>query len=95
MRKAAKVFSALSRKRGYDDDKMNTESADTYAGLVQTQMRWNYRSKTRTDLIDFNRSIGRIKDRGRRQSMEEVLAGITGSRRAAARHRRSAHGIVL
>ena len=81
MRKAAKLFSALSRKRGYDDDDMNYESADTYARLVQTQMRWNYRSKTRTDLIDFNRSISKIKDRGRRHSMEEVFAGITGSRR--------------
>src|SRR5215471_3482308 len=34
MRKAARLFSALSRKRGYDDDKMNYESADTYARLV-------------------------------------------------------------
>ncbi|MBV8755388.1 MAG: hypothetical protein JO328_21250 [Hyphomicrobiales bacterium] len=84
MRKAAKLFSALSRRRGYDDDKMNYESADTYARLVQTQMRWNYRSKTRADLIDFNRAISQIKDRGRRQSMEEVFAGITGARRAAA-----------
>jgi hypothetical protein len=82
MRKAAKLFSALSRKRGYDADDMNYESADTYARLVQTQMRWNYRSKTRTDLIDFNRSISKIKDRGRRHSMEEVFAEITGSRRA-------------
>jgi len=84
MRKAAKLFAALGRKRGYDDDKMNYESADTYARLVQTQMRWNYRSKTRTDLIDLNRSISQIKDRGRRQSMEEVFAGITGARRAPA-----------
>jgi tetratricopeptide (TPR) repeat protein len=84
MRKAAKLFSALGRRRGYDDDKMNYESADTYARLVQTQMRWNYRSKTRTDLTDLNRSISQIKDRGRRQSMEEVFAGITGSRRASA-----------
>jgi tetratricopeptide (TPR) repeat protein len=84
MRKAAKLFSALSRKRGYDDDKMNYESADTYARLVQTQMRWNYRSKTRTDLIDFNRSIGQIKDRGRRRAMERVFAEITGSQRAPA-----------
>jgi tetratricopeptide (TPR) repeat protein len=82
MRKAAKLFSALSRKRGYDEDKMNCESAETYARLVQTQMRWNYRSKTRTDLIDFNRSISKIKDRARRQAMEEVFAEITGSRRA-------------
>ena len=84
MRKAAKLFAALSRRRGYDDDKMNYESADTYARLVQTQMRWNYRSKTRTDLIDFNRAIGNIKDRGRRQSMEEAFAAITGARRAPA-----------
>jgi tetratricopeptide (TPR) repeat protein len=84
MRKAAKLFYALSRKRGYDEDKMNYESAQTYGRLIETQMRWNYRSKTRSDLIDFNRSIGRIKDRVRRQSMEEVLAGITGSRRAPA-----------
>jgi tetratricopeptide (TPR) repeat protein len=84
MRKAAKIFSALSRMRGYDDDKMNYESADTYARLIQTQMRWNYRSKTRADLIDLNRAISQIKDRGRRQSMEEVFAGITGSRRAPA-----------
>ena len=81
MRRAARLFSTLSRKRGYDEDKMNYQSADTYARLVQTQLRWNYRSKTRTDLIDFNRSISKIKDRGRRQSMEEVFAGITGSRR--------------
>jgi len=84
MRKAAKLFYALSRQRGYDEDKMNYESAETYAHLIQTQMRWNYRSKTRTDLIDFNRSISRIKDRVRRQSMEEVFAGITGLRRAGA-----------
>lgn len=84
MRKAAKLFSALSRKRGYDDDKMNYESADAYARLIQTQMRWNYRSKTRIDLIDFNRAISQIKDRGRRHAMEEVFAGITGSRRAPA-----------
>lgn len=81
MRKAAKLFSALSRKRGYDEDDMNYESADTYARLVQTQMRWNYRNKTRTDLIDFNRSISKIKDRARRHSMEEVFVGITGTRR--------------
>jgi len=79
MRKAAKLFSALGRKRGYDQD---YESADTYARLVQTQMRWNYRSKTRTDLIDFNRSIREIKDRGRRHAMEEVFAEITSARRA-------------
>lgn len=84
MRKAAKLFSALGRRRGYDDDKMNYESADTYARLVQTQMRWNYRNKTRADLIDLNRSISQIKDRGRRQSMEEVFAGITGARRGPA-----------
>jgi tetratricopeptide (TPR) repeat protein len=84
MRKAARLFSALGRKRGYDDDKMNYESADTYARLVQTQMRWNYRNKTRTDLIDLNRSISQIKDRGRRHAMEEVFAGITGTRRAPA-----------
>src|SRR5262249_59810601 len=72
-------FSALGRKRGYDQD---YESADTYARLVQTQMRWNYRSKTRTDLIDFNRSIREIKDRGRRHAMEEVFAEITSARRA-------------
>jgi hypothetical protein len=81
MRRAAKLFSALGRKRGYHDDDMNYESANTYARLVQTQMRWNYRSKTRTDLIDFNRSISKIEDRGRRHSMEEVFAEITGSRR--------------
>jgi tetratricopeptide (TPR) repeat protein len=84
MRKAARLFSALSGKRGYDEDIMNYESADTYARLVQTQLRWNYRSKTRTDLIDFNRSISKIKDRGRRQAMEEVFAGITGAQRSGA-----------
>jgi tetratricopeptide (TPR) repeat protein len=84
MRKAANIFRSLSRTRGYDEDKMNYESAQTYARLIQTQMRWNYRSKTRTDLIDFNRSISRIKDRVHRHAMEEVFAGITGSRRAAA-----------
>jgi tetratricopeptide (TPR) repeat protein len=84
MRKAAKLFSALSGKRGYDEDQMNYESADTYARLVQTQLRWNYRRKTRTDLIDFNHSISKIKDRGRRQAMEEVFAGITGSRHSPA-----------
>ena len=83
MRKAAKLFAALSRKHGYDADAMNYESADTYARLVQTQMRWNYRSKTRTDLTDFNRSIRNIKDRARRHSMEEVFAEITGARRTA------------
>jgi hypothetical protein len=84
MRKAAKLFYALSRRRGYDEDKMNYQSAEAYAHLIQTQMRWNYRSKTRADLIDFNRSIGRIRDRARRHAMEEVFAGITGSRRASA-----------
>src|SRR5262249_58832366 len=79
MRKAARLFSALSRKRGYDDDKMNYESADTYARLVRTQLRWNYRKKTRADLADLRRSITRIKDPGARQSMEEALAEITGS----------------
>ena len=84
MRKAARLFSSLSGKPGYDEDKMNYESADTYARLVQTQLRWNYRSKTRTDLINFNRSISKIKDRGRRQAMEEVFAAITGARRSGA-----------
>jgi tetratricopeptide (TPR) repeat protein len=84
MRKAARLFSALSRKRGYDDDKMSYESADTYARLVQTQLRWNYRKKTRTDLADFRRSITRIKDPRTRQSMEEVLADSTGSPRTPA-----------
>jgi tetratricopeptide (TPR) repeat protein len=84
MRKAARLFSALSRKRGYDADKMNYESADTYARLVQTQLRWNYRKKTRADLIDFRRSIARIKDARARQSMEEVLAEITGTPRTIA-----------
>jgi tetratricopeptide (TPR) repeat protein len=82
MRKAAKLFSALSRMRGYDDDKMNYESADTYARLVRTQLRWNYRKKTRADLADFRRSIARIKDPGARQAMEDALAEITGSARA-------------
>jgi tetratricopeptide (TPR) repeat protein len=84
MRKAAKLFAALGRKRGYDDDKMNYESADTYARLLQTQMRWNYRSRTRADLIDLNRAIRKIKDRGRRQSMEDALDAIIGARRAPA-----------
>jgi tetratricopeptide (TPR) repeat protein len=84
MRKAAKLFAALSRKRGYDDDKMNYESADTYARLVRTQLRWNYRKKTRADLTDFRRSIARIKDPHARQSMEEALAEITGSPRTPA-----------
>jgi hypothetical protein len=85
MRKAAKLFAVLGRKRGYDRDKMNCESADTYARLVQTQMRWNYRGKTRSDLIDFNRSISQIKDRGRRDFLEDVFVGITGSQRAPAK----------
>ena len=80
MRKAAKLFAALGRKRGYDQDKMNYESADTYARLLQTQMRWNYRSRTRADLLDLNRAIRKIKDRGRRQSMEDALDAIIGSR---------------
>jgi hypothetical protein len=84
MRKAARIFSALSRKRGYDDDKMSYESADTYARLVRTQLRWNYRKKTRADLADFRRSIARIKDPRTCQSMEEVLAEITGSSRTPA-----------
>jgi hypothetical protein len=84
MRKGAKLFAALSRKRGYDDDKMNYESADTYARLVRTQLRWNYRKKTRTDLADFRRSIARIKDPHVRQSMEEVFAEITGAPRTPA-----------
>jgi tetratricopeptide (TPR) repeat protein len=84
MRKAAKLFAALGRKRGYDQDKMNYESADTYARLLQTQMRWNYRSRTRADLLDLNRAIRKIKDRGRRQSMEDALDAIIGSRRAPA-----------
>jgi tetratricopeptide (TPR) repeat protein len=78
MRQAAKIFAALSRKRGYDDDKMIYESADTYGRLLQTQLRWNYRKKTRADLLDFRRSIAAIKDPHARQSMEELLAEITG-----------------
>ena len=81
MRKAAKFFAGLSRKRGYDDEKMSYESAETYAQLVRTQLRWNYRKKTRIDLTDFRRSIGRIKDPQARQSLEETLAEITGSPR--------------
>jgi hypothetical protein len=81
MRKAARLFSTLSRTRGYDDDKMNYESADTYARLVRTQLRWNYRRKTRADLGDFRRSIARIKDPRARQAMEDALAEITGSAR--------------
>jgi len=81
MRKAAKLFAGLSRKRGYDDEKMSYESADTYAQLVRTQLRWNYRKKTRIDLTDFRRSIGRIKDPQARRSLEETLAEITGSAR--------------
>src|SRR5262249_23080455 len=84
MRKAARMFSAWSRARGYDDEKMNYESADTYARLVRTQLRWNYRKKTRADLADFRRSIARIKDPHGRQSMEEVLAEITGTPRTPA-----------
>jgi tetratricopeptide (TPR) repeat protein len=84
MRKAAGMFSALSRTHGYDDDKMSYESADTYARLVRTQLRWNYRKKTRADLADFRRSITRIKDARTRQSMEEVLAEITGTPRTPA-----------
>jgi tetratricopeptide (TPR) repeat protein len=79
MRKAAKLFSGLSTKRGYDDDIMNYEAADTYARLVQIQVRWNYRNKAAADLADFRRSILEIRDPRRRQSMEEVLQDITGS----------------
>jgi tetratricopeptide (TPR) repeat protein len=84
MRKAAKLFAGLSRKRGYDDDKMSYESADTYAQLVRTQLRWNYRKKTRIDLADFRRSIARIKNPHARQSLEEALAEIAGSPRTPA-----------
>lgn len=77
MRRAAKLFSALSRTRGYDDDKMRYEAADTYARLVQIQMRWNYRNKTAADLEDFRRSTAAIRDPRHRQSMEEVLRDIT------------------
>jgi tetratricopeptide (TPR) repeat protein len=84
MRKAAKLFAALSRKRGYDDEKMSYESAETYAQLVRTQLRWNYRKKTRIDLTDFRRSIARIKDPQVRQFLEETLAEITGSPRTPA-----------
>jgi tetratricopeptide (TPR) repeat protein len=84
MREAAKLFAALSRKRGYDDEKMSYESADTYAQLVRTQLRWNYRKKTRIDLADFRRSIARIKNPHARQSLEEALAEIAASPRAPA-----------
>src|SRR5262249_36883516 len=78
MRKAARLFSALSRKRGYDDDKMNCEGAAPQAGLVGAQLRWNYRKKTRGAFADRRRSITRIRAPGPRQSLEEALAEITG-----------------
>jgi tetratricopeptide (TPR) repeat protein len=79
MRQAAKLFSALSSKRGYDDDKMNYEAADTYARLVRTQLRWNYRKKTAADLIDLRRAIANIRDPRHRQSMQSELDEITRS----------------
>ena len=84
MRKAARLFAALSRKRGFDDEKMSYESAATYALLLRTQLRWNYRRKTVIDLADFRRSISRIKDPQARQSLEEALAEITGVPRTPA-----------
>jgi tetratricopeptide (TPR) repeat protein len=84
MRKAAKLFASLSRKRGYDHEKMSYESAATYALLLRTQLRWNYRKKTRVDLVDFRRSIAAVKDPHARQSLEETLAETTGAPRTPA-----------
>ena len=79
MRRAARLFAALSNKRGYDDDKMNYEAADTYARLVRTQLRWNYRKKTAADLMDLRRAIANIRDSRHRQSMQSELDEITRS----------------
>jgi hypothetical protein len=77
MRRAAKLFSSLSSKRGYDDDMMNYEVADTYGRLIQIQLRCGYRKKTADDLADFRRAIGTIQEPRRRRSMEELLDQIT------------------
>jgi hypothetical protein len=76
MRRAAKLFSYLSRQRGYDADLMNYEVADTYGRLIQIQLGRGYRKKTAQDLIDFRRAIVTIKE-PRRRTMEELLEQIT------------------
>jgi hypothetical protein len=83
MLKAAKLFSALSKTRGYNEGRMNYECADTYSRLVAMQLQCNYRKNVSDDNGKFEESIRGIRDHTSREAMKQLFEryniAITGS----------------